>query len=45
MYVLAVFRSRTQTLDYCNRLKASGVSVRAVNTPQGANVGLSLIHI
>ena len=42
MYVLAVFRSRTQTLEFCSRMKALGLSVSAVNTPREANVGCGL---
>ncbi len=42
MTVLAVFRSRAQTLDFLSRLKASGVPAQAVSTPGEAGVGCGI---
>ena len=42
MTVLAVFRSRAQTIDYVSKLKARGVTVQTVNTPQEAGVGCGI---
>lgn len=42
MTVLAVFRSRAQTLDYISSLKKLGVPVGAANTPKEAGVGCGL---
>ena len=42
MTVLAVFRSRSQTLDYLARLRSSGVPAQAVNTPREAGVGCGI---
>lgn len=39
MTMLAVFRSRAQTLDFTSALRAAGVVVSAVNTPKEAGVG------
>lgn len=39
MTMLAVFRSRAQTLDFISKLKAAGVLVQAVSTPKDAGVG------
>ncbi len=39
MTILAVFRSRAQSLDYLSALKAAGVSAQAVSTPKEAGVG------
>ncbi len=39
MTVLAVFRSRSQTLDFLSRLRNAGVPSQAVNTPREAGVG------
>lgn len=39
MTVLAVFRSRAQTMDFAARLQSVGASVRIVNTPKEAGVG------
>lgn len=42
MTVLAVFRSRAQTLDYVSSLKGMGVPVSTINTPKEAGVGCGL---
>ncbi|MBP5243085.1 MAG: DUF3343 domain-containing protein [Clostridia bacterium] len=42
MTVLAVFRSRSQTLDFAARLGQTGVTVKTVNTPREAGVGCGL---
>ena len=42
MTVLAVFRSRSQTIDFVSRLTRYGVSVQTVNTPKEAGVGCGL---
>ncbi len=42
MTVLAVFRSRSQTLDFVSRLSRNGVNVQTINTPKEANVGCGL---
>ena len=42
MTILAVFRSRAQSLDYLSALKAAGVSAHAVSTPKEAGVGCGL---
>ena len=39
MTMLAVFRSRAQTLDYLSALRAAGIAAAAVNTPKEAGVG------
>lgn len=40
--ILAVFRSRAQTLDFISRLKKLGVRASAVSTPKEANVGCGI---
>ncbi len=42
MTMLAVFRSRAQTLQFLSVLKANGVSAQAVNTPKEAGVGCGI---
>ena len=42
MTVLAVFRSRSQTLEYLSRLRAAGVPSQAVTTPKTAGVGCGI---
>ena len=42
MTMLAVFRSRAQTLEYISALKISGVPAQAVNTPKEAGVGCGI---
>ena len=39
MTMLAVFRSRAQTLDCVSRLRGEGVPAQAVSTPKEAGVG------
>ena len=38
-YVLAAFRSRTQTMAFYDRLKRVGCNATVVNTPKEAHVG------
>ena len=40
--VLAVFRARSQTLDFVFRLQRCGIPVQTVNTPKEAGVGCGL---
>ena len=40
--ILAVFRTRTQTMGYASRLQSAGVPCALVNTPKEANVGCGL---
>ncbi len=42
MTMLAVFRSRAQTLDFISALKSAGVPAAAVNTPKEAGVGCGI---
>ena len=42
MMVLAVFRSRSHSLDYIQRLSAYGVLATAVPTPKEAKIGCGL---
>ncbi len=42
MIVLAVFKSRSQTLDFSMRLKSAGVPAANVNTPKEAGVGCGI---
>lgn len=42
MTVLAVFRSRSQSLDYAERLMAYGVRAETVQTPKEARIGCGL---
>ena len=42
MILLAVFRSRTQSLDYAGRLNEYGVSASTVATPKEARIGCGL---
>ncbi len=42
MTMLAVFRSRAQTLEFISVLKSGGIPVQAVNTPKEANVGCGI---
>lgn len=39
MTMLAVFRSRAQTLEFISALRAGGVPAQPVNTPKEAGVG------
>ena len=39
MTMLAVFRSRAQTLDFVSLLKENGIPAQTVNTPKEAGVG------
>ncbi len=42
MMILAVFRSRAQSLDYAMRLKNYGVTAETVPTPKEAKIGCGL---
>ncbi len=42
MTMLAVFRSRAQTLEFISVLKAGGVPAQAVSTPKEAGVGCGI---
>lgn len=42
MMILAVFRSRSHSLDYLQRLSQYGVSATAVPTPKEAKIGCGL---
>ncbi len=42
MTILAVFRSRAQTLDYVAALKSAGIPASAVATPKEAGVGCGI---
>lgn len=42
MIVLAVFRSRSHSLDYAEKLKQYGVSATLVPTPKEARIGCGL---
>lgn len=42
MMILAVFRSRAQSMDYARRLNEYGVSATPVNTPKEAKIGCGL---
>ncbi|MGN0823075.1 MAG: DUF3343 domain-containing protein [Candidatus Gallimonas sp.] len=39
MTILAVFRSRAQTIDFVSALRSAGVPASAVSTPPEAGVG------
>jgi len=40
--ILAVFRSRSQAVDFNSRLRAGGAPCTLINTPKEANVGCGL---
>ena len=42
MMILAVFRSRSQSLDYAERLHKYGVAASMVSAPKEANIGCGL---
>ena len=42
MMILAVFRSRAQSLDYGQRLNAYGVPATTIPTPKEAKIGCGL---
>ena len=42
MMILAVFRSRTHSLDYAERLNGYGVSATTVSAPKEAKIGCGL---
>ena len=42
MYCIAVFRSRTQVLEFIDGMRRNGISCSAVNTPSEAHVGCGI---
>lgn len=42
MNILAVFRSRTQTMEFYSEMKKSGAPVQITSTPSKAKVGCGL---
>jgi len=42
MSILAVFKSRTQTMEFYRALKGRGVAARLVSAPKQARVGCAL---
>jgi len=42
MNILAVFRSRTQSMEFYNALRGQGITVQLVSAPKQANVGCAL---
>ena len=42
MMILAVFRSRAQSLDYAERLTQYGIAATTISTPKEAKVGCGL---
>lgn len=40
--VIAVFRSRSETLGYSNLLRSYGVDVKVINTPREVNVSCGI---
>lgn len=40
--ILAIFRSRAETLSFANILKSYGVGVSIINTPRSANVSCGI---
>ena len=42
MMILAVFRSRTHSLDYAERLRSFGVDATTMPTPKEAKIGCGL---
>ncbi len=42
MMILAVFRSRSQSLDYAARLQKYGVAASTLNAPKEAKIGCGL---
>lgn len=42
MTILAVFKSRAQTLDFIAKIKAVGVPAQAISTPREAGVGCGI---
>ena len=42
MMILAVFRSRSQSLDYAERLKRYGVTAETIPAPKEAKIGCGL---
>lgn len=40
--ILAVFRSRSQALDFISKLRQNGIPAAAVSTPKEANVGCGI---
>lgn len=42
MYVTAIFRSRSASIDFAGRLTDRGIANSLINTPKSANVGCGL---
>jgi len=42
MSVMAVFKSRTHTIEFCNLLKSRGISAKLVSAPKQAKTGCAL---
>lgn len=42
MMILAVFRSRTHSLAYAERLQRQGIAAVAIPTPREANIGCGI---
>ena len=42
MIILAVFRSRSHSLDYAERLQSYGIPATTMNTPKEAKIGCGL---
>ncbi|MBR4407655.1 MAG: DUF3343 domain-containing protein [Clostridia bacterium] len=42
MYLVAVFRARTQTLSFANLLESYGVPVVVINTPRHLNISCGI---
>lgn len=42
MMILAVFRSRAQSLDYAERLRKYGIAASTTNAPREAKIGCGL---
>lgn len=41
-YVIAVFRARSETINYANLLKSYGVGASVINTPRQVNVSCGI---
>ena len=44
-YVLAVFRSRTQVLEFTDLMKVGGADCKIMNTPADAHVGCGICSV
>lgn len=41
-YILAVFKTRNETIFFANLLKTNGVAVSVINTPRGAGIACGI---